>query len=72
MTLDCQIIQFSTGARIPPKRRKPIVRAAGTSRMSRVELEQEQEPKQPASDEGKLTVTCQNRRLPGRAPRGLA
>jgi hypothetical protein len=59
--MSCEIIQFSTAARNSPKRRKPIVRAAGTSRMSRVELEQE--PERPARDEGKLTVTCQNGRL---------
>src|ERR1700680_3309363 len=57
----CQIIQFSTAAHVSPKRCKSIVRAAGTSRMSRVELEQE--PERPARDEGELTVTCQNRRL---------
>jgi hypothetical protein len=59
--VSCEIIQFSAAARIPPKRRKPIERATGTSRMSRVELEQE--PEQPARNEGELTVTCQNRRL---------
>jgi hypothetical protein len=59
--MSCEIIQFSTAARIPPKRRKPIVRAAGASDMSRVEIEQE--PEQPARDEGELTVTCQNGRL---------
>jgi hypothetical protein len=67
--MSCEIIQFSTAARIPPKRRKPIVRAADTSRMSHVELEQE--PEQPARDEGELTVTCQNGRLRD-APRSLA
>jgi hypothetical protein len=59
--MSCEIIQFSTAARIPSKRRKPIVLSAGTGRMSRVEIEQE--PEQPARDEGELTVTCQNRRL---------
>jgi hypothetical protein len=59
--MSCEIIQFSTAARIPSKRRKPIVLSAGTSHMSRVELEQE--PERPARDEGELTVTCQNRRL---------
>jgi hypothetical protein len=57
----CQIIQFSTAARISPKRRKPIAMAAGTSRMSRVELEQE--PERPARDEGELSTTCKNSRL---------
>ena len=37
--MSCEIIQFSTAARIPPKRAKAIVRAAGISRLSRVELE---------------------------------
>src|SRR5258708_39746432 len=55
----CQIIQFSTAARVSPKHRKPIARAAILSRMSRVELEQER----PARDEGELTVTYQNKRL---------
>jgi hypothetical protein len=57
----CQIIQFSTAARISPKRRKPIARAAILSRMSRVELEQE--PERPARDEGELSTTCKNSRL---------
>jgi hypothetical protein len=59
--MSCEIIQFNTAARIPPKRRKLIVLSARTGRISRVEIEQE--PEQPARDEGELTVTCQNRRL---------
>ena len=59
--MSCEIIQFSTAARVSPKRGKAIVKAAGTSRMSRVDLEQEPEPL--ARDEGELTVTCQNKRL---------
>ena len=59
--MSCEIIQFSTAARVSPKRRKTIVRAAGTSLMSRVELEQE--PERPACDEGKLSATCKNSRL---------
>ena len=57
--MSCEIIQFSTAAR--PKRGKAIVRAAGTSRMSRVDLEQE--PERPARDEGELSTTCKNGRL---------
>jgi hypothetical protein len=41
--MSCEIIQFSTAARIPSKRRKPIVLSAGTSRAPRVEREQEPE-----------------------------
>src|ERR1700719_4010270 len=59
--MSCEIIQFSSAARVPPKRRKTMVRAAGTSLMSRVELEQE--PERPACDEGKLSATCKNSRL---------
>jgi hypothetical protein len=40
----CQIIQFSIGARVSPKRRKQIERAAGISRMSRVELDRSIRP----------------------------
>jgi hypothetical protein len=61
MTLDCQIIQFSTAARVSPKRHKPIAMAAGTRQMSRVELEQE--PERPAHDERELSTTCKNSRL---------
>src|SRR5258708_3547056 len=53
--MSCEIIQFSTAARVSPKRGKPIVRPAGTSL--------EQEPERPARDEGELTVTCKNSRL---------
>ena len=56
----CQIIQFSAAARVSLKRCKSIVRAAGTS-MARVELDQE--PEQPARDEGELSATCKNSRL---------
>ncbi len=56
----CQIIQFSTAARVPPKRGKAIARAAGISRMSRVEIEQE--PERPARDEGE-TITLRNKHL---------
>jgi hypothetical protein len=56
----CQIIQFSAAARISPKRRKPIAMAAGTGRMSRVELDQE--PEIPARDEAE-TITLRNRNL---------
>jgi hypothetical protein len=55
------VIAFPEPAGLFPKRRKPIVKAVGNSRMSRVELDQE--PERPARDEGELTVTCQNRRL---------
>ncbi len=48
--MTCEIIQFSTAARISPKRRK-------LSRMSR-----EQEPER-ARDEGELSTTCKNSRL---------
>jgi hypothetical protein len=57
----CQIIQFSAAARVSLKRCKSIVRAAGTSRMARVELDQE--PERPARDEGELSTTCKNSRL---------
>src|SRR5258707_8995505 len=59
--MTCEIIQFSTAARVSPKHRKSIARAAVPSGMSRVELEQE--PERPARDEGELTVTCQNKHL---------
>src|SRR5258706_11304012 len=59
--MTCEIIQFSTAARVSPKRGKAIVRAAGTSRMPPVELEQE--PERPARDEGELSTTCKNSRL---------
>ncbi len=63
--MTCEIIQFSTAARVSPKRGKAIVRAAGTSRMSRVDLEQE--PERPARDDVELSTTCKNSRLrPGR------
>jgi hypothetical protein len=55
----CQIIQFSNAARVSPKRCKSVVRAAGTSRMSRVV----QEPERPARDDGELSTTCKNSRL---------
>ena len=45
--MTCEIIQFSTAARVSPKHRKSIARAAVPSRMSRVELEQE--PERPSS-----------------------
>ena len=56
--MSAEIIQFSTAARVSPKRGKAIVMAAGISRMSRVEQEE-----LPPRDEGELTVTCQNKRL---------
>src|SRR5260370_41304419 len=59
--MTCEIIQFSTAARVSPKRGKAIVRAAGTSRMSRVDLEQE--PERPARDDVELSTTCKNSRL---------
>lgn len=59
--MTCEIIQFSTAARVPPKRGKPIVRTAGTSRMSRVDLEQE--PERPAREDVELSTTCKNSRL---------
>src|SRR5260370_36401480 len=66
--MTCEIIQFSTAARVSPKRGKAIVRAAGTSRMSRVDLEQE--PQRPARDDVELSTTCKNSRL--RRQRGAA
>src|SRR5258708_35786352 len=59
--MPCETIQFSTAARVSPKRGKAIVRAAGTSRMSRVDLEQE--PERPARDDVELSTTCKNSRL---------
>ena|SRR3989442_5333249 len=56
--MSCEIIQFSTAARVSPKRSKAIVRAAGTSRMSRVEIEQVK----PGLDEGE-TITLRNKHL---------
>jgi hypothetical protein len=56
--MSCEIIQFSTAARVSPKRGKAIVRAAGTSRISRVELEQE--PERSARDDVELSTTCKN------------
>ena len=56
--MSCEIIQFSTAARVSPKRGKAIVRTAGTSRMPPVELEQE--PERPARDERELSTTCKN------------
>jgi hypothetical protein len=47
----CQIIQFSTAARVSPKHCKSVVR------------ELEQEPERPARDEGELSTTCKNSRL---------
>src|SRR5260370_9282148 len=59
--MTCEIIQFSTAARVSLKRCKSTVRAAGTSRMSRVDLEQE--PERPARDDVELSTTCKNSRL---------
>jgi hypothetical protein len=59
--MSCEIIQFSTAARVSLKRCKSIVRAAGTSRMSRVDLEQE--PERPVRDDVELSTTCKNSRL---------
>src|SRR5260370_24229165 len=59
--MTCEIIQFSTAARVSPKRGRAIVRAAGTSRMARVDLEQE--PERPARDDVELSTTCKNSRL---------
>src|SRR5258707_10298701 len=59
--MTCEIIQFSTAARVSPKRGKAIVRAAGTSRISRVDLEHE--PERPARDDVELSTTCKNSRL---------
>ncbi|MCU1253640.1 MAG: hypothetical protein JWQ49_6669 [Edaphobacter sp.] len=42
-------------------RRRQVAKPAILSRMFSVEIEQE--PEQPACDEGELTVTCQNLRL---------
>jgi hypothetical protein len=58
--MSCEIIPFSTAARVSPKRSKSIVRA-GTSRVSRVELDQE--PERLARNEGELSTTCKNSRL---------
>ena len=58
--VSCEIIQFSAIAGLSKKDRKQIARAAGTSRMSRVE---QQEPERLARDEGELSTTCKNSRL---------
>src|ERR1039458_4926628 len=55
--VSCEIIQFSAIAGLSKKDRKQIARAAGTSRMSRVE---QQEPERLARDEGELSTTAQN------------
>jgi hypothetical protein len=59
--MSCEIIQFSTAARVSPKRCKSIGKAAGTSRMSRVALDQE--PERQARDDGELSTTAKNGRL---------
>ena len=47
--MTCEIIQFSTAARVSPKRGKAIMRPAGTSH--------------PACDDVELSTTCKNSRL---------
>src|SRR5229473_4973670 len=59
--MSCEIIQFSTAARVSPKRGKAIVRPAGTSLMSRADLERE--PERPGRDDVELSTTCKNSRL---------
>jgi len=57
----CEIIQFSAIAGLSKKDRKKIARAAGTSRASHAELEQE--PERLARDQEELSTTCKNSRL---------
>jgi len=58
--VSCEIIQFSTAARVSPKRCKSVIRAGGT----------DQEPERPARDDVELSTTCKNSRL--RQARGKA
>ncbi len=65
--MSCEIIQFSTAARISPKRGKAIVKAAGISDMPPVEFEQDFDTgnpvsKRPARDGGE-SITLRNKHL---------